>query len=57
VKPTGKLPRPWPHNNSELSSAALAAPATPPLFAPGFGLTYDAGMKLKEFKTASLNEK
>ena len=57
VKPTGKLPRPWPHDNSELSSAAFAAPATPPLFAPGFGLTYDAGTKPKEFKTASLNEK
>ena len=56
VKPTGKLSRPWPHNNSALSSAALAAPATPPLFAPGFGLTYDAGTKPKEFKTAALHE-
>ena len=56
-KPTGKLPRPWPHDNSELSSAAFATPARMPLFAPGFGLTYDAGTKLKEFKTASLHEK
>jgi beta-glucosidase len=55
-KPTGKLPRPWPHNNSELSSAAFAAPAAQPLFAPGFGLTYDAGAKPKEFKTAALHE-
>jgi beta-glucosidase len=55
VKPTGTLPRAWPHDNSELNSAAFSATATP-LFAPGFGLTYDAGMKLKEFKTAALHE-
>ncbi|MEY4916269.1 MAG: hypothetical protein RL616_182, partial [Verrucomicrobiota bacterium] len=55
-KPTGKLPRPWPHDNSELSSAAFAVPTAQPLFAPGFGLTYDAGTKPKEFKTAALNE-
>ncbi len=55
-KPAGKLPRPWPHDNSELNCAAFAAPATSPLFASGFGLTYDADMKPKEFKTAALHE-
>jgi beta-glucosidase len=56
VKPTGKLPRPWPHDNSELSCAAFNTTATSPLFAAGYGLTYDTGTKPKEFKTASLNE-
>jgi beta-glucosidase len=56
VKPTGKLPRPWPSDNSELSSAAFAAPGKLPLFATGFGLTYDVISKAKEFKTAALNE-
>ena len=55
-KPTGKLPRPWPHDNSELSNAVLATPAAPPLFAPGYGLTYDAARKPKELKTAALHE-
>ena len=55
-KPTGKLPRPWPHDNSELSNAVLAAPGAPPLFAPGYGLTYDQGRKPKELKTAALHE-
>ena len=54
--PIGKLPRPWPRDNSELGGAGVAAPVTSPLFAPGFGLTYDAGVKLKKLKTASLNE-
>jgi len=51
-KPTGKLPRPWPHDNSELNGSATATP----LFATGFGLTYTAGMKAKELKTAALHE-
>ena len=55
-KPTGKLPRPWPHDNSELNSAAFVPPAAPPLFAPGFGLTYEANAKPKDFKTAALHE-
>ena len=55
-KPTGKLPRPWPHDNSELNSAVFAAPVTQPLFAPGFGLTYKSGMKPKEIKTAAVHE-
>jgi beta-glucosidase len=40
VKPSGKLPRPWPQDNSELNSAAFATSAKRPLFAPGFGLTF-----------------
>jgi len=36
-KPTGKLPRTWPRDNSQLS--VLPAPANP-LFPFGFGLTY-----------------
>lgn len=55
-KPTGRLPRPWPHDNFELSSTALAAPAVQPLFASGFGLTYKGDGKMKEIKTASLHE-
>jgi beta-glucosidase len=53
---TGKLPRPWPHNNSELNSAAFAAPDTQPLFSSGFGLTYNAGEKSRETETAALHE-
>ena len=55
-KPAGKLPRPWPHDNSELNSAAFAAHEVQPLFAAGFGLTYKGGVKTKEIKTASLHE-
>ena len=55
-KPTGKLPRPWPHDNSELSSAAFATREVQPLFAPGFGLTYQPGAKSKELKTAAFHE-
>jgi beta-glucosidase len=36
-KPTGKLPRIWPRNNSQLSIRQLSEP---PLFPCGFGLTY-----------------
>ena len=38
-KPTGKLPRPWPLNNEQLSAKAIAGEK--PLFPFGFGLTYD----------------
>ena len=37
VKPTGKLPREWPRNNSQLAANALT---DQPLFDFGFGLTY-----------------
>ena len=43
--PTGKLPRPWPRNNSQLDSAAFATPGQTPLFPRGFGLTYDTAGK------------
>jgi beta-glucosidase len=36
-KPTGKLPRIWPRDNSQLSAQELAGD---PLFPEGFGLTY-----------------
>jgi beta-glucosidase len=36
-KPTGKLPRTWPRNNSQLS---VQPPPGDPLFPCGFGLTY-----------------
>ena len=32
VKPTGKLPRPWPRDNSELNSAAFSIGGAQPLF-------------------------
>jgi beta-glucosidase len=38
-KPTGKLPRPWPRDNSQLSSNALNASAGQPLLPFGFGLS------------------
>jgi beta-glucosidase len=44
-KPTGKLPRPWPADNSQLNSMTLAKSSTSPLFASGFGLTYGATTK------------
>jgi beta-glucosidase len=54
-KPTGKLARPWPLDNSQLNSAVYSAGMSP-LFVPGYGLTYDAAGKIKEFKTAALHE-
>lgn len=39
VKPTGKLPRVWPRDNSQLSALQLTGD---PLFPEGFGLTYEA---------------
>jgi beta-glucosidase len=56
AKPTGKLPRPWPHSNSELNNAAFALPATQPLFSSGFGLTYNSGAKRQEIETAAVHE-
>ena len=55
-KPTGKLPRPWPHNNSELNSAAFAAAGAQPLFPSGFGLTCEAGVKSSNVKIATAHE-
>jgi beta-glucosidase len=46
-KPTGKLPRPWPRDNSELNSSAFALTDAQPLFTSGFGLTYDAAPSKK----------
>ena len=56
ARPTGKLPRPWPHNNSELSSAAFSSSDAQPLFSSGFGLSYNGGMKSGEIKTAAAHE-
>jgi beta-glucosidase len=55
-KPTGKLPRPWPHSNAELNSAAFATAGAQPLFASGFGLTYEAGVKPSKTKIAAVHE-
>ena len=55
-KPTGKLPRPWPHNNSELNSAAFAAAGAQPLFPSGFGLTCEASVKSSNVKIAAAHE-
>jgi beta-glucosidase len=43
--PTGKLPRPWPRNNSQLDGTVFAKPGQTPLFPLGFGLTYDTAGK------------
>jgi beta-glucosidase len=56
AKPTGKLPRPWPHGNSELNSTAFAVPTNQPLFSSGFGLTYNLGAKRQEIETAAVHE-
>ena len=56
AKFTGKLPRTWPHNNSELNSTVPADPDTQPLFSSGFGLTYNAGEKSRELETVALHE-
>jgi len=40
AKPHGKLPRPWPRGNDQLSSAALRGGPEKPLFPFGYGLTY-----------------
>jgi beta-glucosidase len=39
-KPTGKLPRPWPKDNSQLDSAVFTTGNQHPEFPFGFGLTY-----------------
>ena len=39
-KPTGKLPRPWPADNSQLGPDTPGTAAYPPLFPSGFGLNY-----------------
>ena len=44
-KPTGKLSRPWPASNEELSSADFAPNGAKPLFPSGFGLTFDSVTK------------
>ncbi len=55
VRPVGKLPRPWPQNNSELNSAVFNA-STAPEFSSGFGLSYNSGVKPGEIKTAATHE-
>ena len=50
AKPTGKLPRHWPRDNSQLVSHAAETNPNLPLFAFGFGLTYDR-------KAAAMNAK
>ena len=55
VKPIGKLPRPWPHDNSELNSAVFAAGAKPQ-FSSGFGLTWEADSKSQKNKIAAAHE-
>jgi beta-glucosidase len=55
VQPTGKLPRPWPHNNAELNSAAFSG-GTQQLFASGFGLTWEAPAKSPKPKLAAAHE-
>jgi beta-glucosidase len=55
-KPTGKLPRHWPRDNSELNSLALAADGAKPLFSSGFGLSCEAGAKSKKIKVAAAHE-
>jgi len=55
-KPTGKLPRPWPRNNSELNSAAFAATGAEPLFSSGFGLTCDTATNSPKIKIAAAHE-
>ncbi|HEV2693749.1 MAG TPA: glycoside hydrolase family 3 N-terminal domain-containing protein [Verrucomicrobiae bacterium] len=55
-QPAGKLSRPWPRDNSELNSSVFASHAAEPLFVPGYGLSYKAGMKAKEIKTAAVHE-
>jgi beta-glucosidase len=51
-KPTGKLSRPWPQDNSELNSAVFSASGPSPLFALGFGLTYETGATLSAASAA-----
>jgi beta-glucosidase len=55
-KLTGKLPRPWPRDNSALNSAVFAAGGAQPLFSSGFGLAYEAEVKHKTIKTAAAHE-
>ncbi len=50
-KPTGKLSRPWPQDNSQLNSAVFAEPGQPPLFSLGFGLTYENSKNLSATRT------
>ncbi len=55
-KPTGKLPRPWPRDNSQLNSLTLVADGAKTLFSSGFGLSYDSAAKPDKLKVAAANE-
>jgi beta-glucosidase len=55
-KPTGKLPRPWPQNNSQLDSAVFAQPGQTPLFPSGFGLTYETDANLSATRAVSSHD-
>jgi beta-glucosidase len=55
-KPTGKLPRPWPHSNAELNSAAFTNGKMQPQFAYGFGLTWEGTPKSAKIKIAEAHE-
>lgn len=53
VKPAGKLPRPWPRDNSELNSAVYRDGGAQPLFSAGYGLAFETSVNQKIVKTAS----
>jgi beta-glucosidase len=54
--PTGRLPRSWPRDNSELNSAAFSTSGMPPLFPEGFGLASGAGASFSNHKFAANHE-
>jgi beta-glucosidase len=53
VKPAGKLPRPWPRDNSELNSAVYRDGGAQPLFSAGYGLAFETPVNQKIVITAS----
>jgi beta-glucosidase len=55
-KPTGKLSRPWPQDNSQLNSAGFANSQRLSLFSFGYGLTYETTGNLSAAGTASSHD-
>lgn len=55
-KSTGRLPRPWPRDNSELDSAVFANGGAQPLFPSGFGLTSATAAEISATKETMAHE-
>lgn len=55
-KPTGKLPRPWPENNSQLGKVVFTSSGQTPLFPLGYGLTYHDAANMTVANSGSIHD-